>query len=168
MAQPNNTNFLSPVGYRFEIKRLPKTNFFVQSVSLPSVSVGEVQSPTPFSNLQLPGDKLTFGELAVTFRVDEDLGNYKELYTWLRSITRVDNFGESTGWANEQTPWEENRVYSDATLMFLNSAMNPNVEVKFTDCYCSSLSDLVLNTQSQDIDYIECTATFKYRKFDFI
>lgn len=168
MAQPTNTNFLSPVGYRFEVKRLPNTNFFVQSVSLPSVTMGEIPVQTPFSTIQMPGDKLQFGELQVTFRVDEDLNNYKELYNWLRAMSRVDNFGESVAWKNEETPWKEDRVFSDATLMFLNSAMQPNVEIKFTDVYCSSLSDLVLNTQSQDIDYIECTASFKYRKFDFV
>jgi len=168
MTQPTNTNFLSPVGYRFEVKRLPKTNFFIQSVVLPSVSIGEIMSPTPFSNLQIPGDKLQFGDLTVTFRVDEDLGNYKELYNWMRSVTRTDDFNEADAWRNELTPWVENRVYSDATLMILNSAMNPNIQVKFTDCYCSGLTDLQFNSQSMDIDYLECTATFKYRKFDFI
>lgn len=168
MAQPTNTNFLSPVGFRFEIKRLPKTNFFIQSVQLPGVTLGEVTVPTPFTNLPIPGDKIQFNELSITFRVDEDLGNYKELYNWMRAMSRVDNFDESSAWRKELTPWEEDRVFSDATLIFLNSAMNSNIEVKFTDCYCSSLTDLQLSTVSQDIDYIECTASFKYRKFDFI
>ena len=37
--QPDNQNFLSPVGYKFQIKKTPKTNYFVQAVNLPSVSV---------------------------------------------------------------------------------------------------------------------------------
>lgn len=168
MAQPTNTNFLSPVGYRFEVKRLPKTNFFIQAVSLPSVTLGETVVPTPFTNLQVPGDKLQFGELVVTFRVDEDLGNYKELYNWLRAMTRTDSFDDADAWRKELTPWVEDRVYSDATLMFLNSAMNPNIEVRFKDCYCSGLTEIQLNTQSQDIDYLECTATFKFTTFDFV
>ena len=38
--QPENTNFLSPLGYKLVIKKLPHLNFFIQSVTVPSVSLG--------------------------------------------------------------------------------------------------------------------------------
>ncbi len=165
-SQPNNTNFLSQLGAKFVLKKIPNVNYFIQQVALPSVDLGEIQVPTPLSNrLKYPGDLVTYGDLVITFRVDEDLNNYKELYNWILSMTRVEDFENSTAWANEQSAGSDDRVFRDATLTILNSAMNPNQEITFRDGYCSSLSDLPFTTQAADVDYIECTATFKYRSF---
>ena len=63
--QPKNLNFLSPLGAKFEIKRLPTINFFVQAVSLPSITMGELEVPTPFTKLRKPGDQIIFGDLVM-------------------------------------------------------------------------------------------------------
>ena len=169
-SDPKTTNFLSPLGAKFSIKKLPTVNFFVQGVAIPSMIVGELPVGTPFSaKIQMPGDLVTFGDLVLTFRVDENMDNYLEIYNWMRAITRIDNFEtDSTAWGNAGTfdMTKDDNVYSDATLTVLNSAMNPNRFVKFTDCYPTSLSDVPFNTTLADVDYVECTATFKFRKFD--
>ena len=83
-TEPKSTNFLSPLGGKFTIKKLPSVNFFVQSVAIPSVTVGEIPIGTPFSaKLQLPGDLVTFGDLVITFRVDENMENYLEIFNWI-------------------------------------------------------------------------------------
>ena len=138
-TDPKSTNFLSPLGYKFTIKKMPTVNFFAQAVAIPSVTVGELPIPTPFSTkIQLPGDLVTFGDLVVTFRVDEDMANYLEVFNWIKSITRIDGFesanGQATAWTNEiDSPMGEEKVFSDASLYVLNSAMNPNKEITFTD-----------------------------------
>ena len=48
--QIDNQNFLSPVGFKFQIKKTPKTNYFVQAVNIPSVVVGEAVRPRPSSD----------------------------------------------------------------------------------------------------------------------
>ena len=79
-TQPTNNNFLSQVGAKFVIKKMPNVNYFIQNVSLPSVDVGQVEVATPFSNrIKMPGDLVTYGDLVISFRVDEDLNNYNEL-----------------------------------------------------------------------------------------
>ena len=173
-TDPKSTNFLSPLGYRFQIKKMPTVNFFAQAVAIPSITVGELPLPTAFSTkLQFPGDLVTFGDLVVTFRVDEDMANYLEIFNWIKSITRIDGFdaaeGQATAWGKEiDSPMGEEKVFSDATLHVLNSAMNPNKEIQFTDCYPTGLTDVPFNTTLSDLDYVECTATFKFRKFDFV
>lgn len=164
--QPKNLNFLSPLGAKFEIKRLPTINFFVQAVSLPSITMGELEVPTPFTKLRKPGDQIIFGDLVIQFRVDEDLLNYREMYSWMRSIARVDSFEDSTAWQNEGSPMSDERVYSDGTLTIMNSAMNPNLTVDFKDLYPSTISELPFFTTQNDVDYIEATITFKFRSFD--
>ena len=145
-TEPKSTNFLSPLGYKFTIKKMPTVNFFAQAVAIPSVTVGELPIPTPFSTkIQLPGDLVTFGDLVVTFRVDEDMANYLEVFNWIKSITRIDGFesanGQATAWSNEiDSPMGEEKVFSDASLYVLNSAMNPNKEITFTDVYPTGLT----------------------------
>ena len=166
-SQPLNTNFLSNVGAKFMIKKIPNVNYFIQNVAVPSVDVGGKEVATPFSNrIKYPGDLVTYGDLVITFRVDEDLNNYKELYNWILSFMRVEDFEKSTAWEKQNTsPGSDETVFSDATLVILNSAMNPNKTFEFVDVYPTSLSDLPFTTQVNDIDYIECTATFRYRTF---
>jgi|TARA_R100000084_G_scaffold108879_1_gene72908 hypothetical protein len=165
---PKTTNFLSPLGAKFTIKKLPTVNFFVQRVAIPSLTVGEFPIGTPFSaKLQMPGDLVTFGDLVVTFRVDENMDNYIEIFNWIKSITRIDDFDDSKAWGNEaSSPTSDDKVFSDGTLVVLNSAMNPNRYVRFTDMFPTSISDVPFDTTLSDVDYVETTATFKFRKFD--
>lgn len=168
MSQPSNINFMSPLGAKFVIKRMPAVNFFVQTVTIPSVTMGETPLNTPFTLLNFPGSVLTFSELQIGFRLDEDMNNYLEVYNWLRSMTRVSGFEESTAWTNNTLPMNETGVTSDATLTLLNSAMNPNIEITFTDLFPSSLGEINFATTDQDLNYMECFATFKYTKFEVV
>lgn len=166
--QPTNTNFLSQLGFKFTIKKLPTVNFFIQSITLPTVSVPELEINTPFSRLPYPGDKMEFGDLTFSFRVDENMGNYLELLNWMRSFARTDDIEQTkTAWENQKTsPMSDTKVFSDATLMINNSAMNPNIEVQFVDLYPYSLGELTFTTTGQDVDYLECSAGCKFRKFE--
>ena len=73
--QPENNNFLSPLGFRFIVKKLPLVNFFCQSASLPSVSLTETEIPNPLIRIPLAGTKLTYAPLDIRFRVDKDMKN---------------------------------------------------------------------------------------------
>ena len=78
-----NRNFLSPTGFRFSIKRCPAATFFCNKANIPSLDLGVAQQTTYFKDIDRPGDKIQFGDLTITFLVDEDLVNYMDclLYT---------------------------------------------------------------------------------------
>ena len=80
LFSPNNQNFLSPVGFKFIIGRTPNVDFFCQSASIPQVEIGVREISTPVKEYSLPGDKMTFGDLNLSFLVNEDLDNYYEIY----------------------------------------------------------------------------------------
>jgi hypothetical protein len=84
--QPNNINFLGQNGFRFAIKRLPTVNYFCQAVSVPAVSIGAIESPTPFAFVPRPGDRITYEPLTLTFKVDENLQNYSHYFCSFGSI----------------------------------------------------------------------------------
>ena len=42
--------------------------------------------PSYLKDVDLPGDKVQFGDLTIRFLVDEDLKNYMELQKWIRGF----------------------------------------------------------------------------------
>ena len=174
LEQPENTNFLSPVGFDFKVKKLPTVNYFVQAINVPSVTLGQGNIPTPFINIPLQGDHLQYGELLVTFKVDEDMANYIELYNWITYLGFPESFnqskelydqGRSPGRSSIPTGQLGDGVVSDATLVILNSAMNPRFSIEFNDIFPTNLIDLQFDTRMADIDYVESTCSFSFRQF---
>jgi hypothetical protein len=157
-------NFLSPIDFRFSLKRSPQINYYVQSVSIPSLTAGFAPMSTPFHNLHISPDKLEYGDFTLTFRVDEEMASYLELYNWLLGITFPDNF-DQYGALTTRDQGDNSGVYSDATLAILNSSKNVNIEVQFEDLFPVSLSEILMDVKSADINYVEATASFKYKSF---
>ena len=48
---PENRNFLSPLNFKFSIKKSPNMNFFLQKVNLPSITQDVIVIPTNFNPL---------------------------------------------------------------------------------------------------------------------
>jgi len=120
--------------------------------------------PTPFHNLSLSPDKLEYGDFSISFRVDENMQNYLEIYNWLTGMTFPDNFDQYTN-ITTRNQGDSSGIYSDATLTILNSSMNSNIEIGFEDLIPVSISDIQLDVKSSDINYVEATASFKYKSF---
>lgn len=170
---PSNKNFLSPLGFTFTIKKTPGVNYFVQSVSLPSLNLGQADIQTPFVKLPVPGDHIDFSNLTITFRVDEEMRNYKELFDWIVALGFPENFQQYSAIAPNRgrfggsitNPVAGTGIYSDASLMILNSVKAPIVEYTFKNLYPISLSDIQFDTRDSDVNYVDVTATFAYELF---
>lgn len=164
---------MSPLGFTFTIKKTPNVNYFVQSATLPSITLGQSDVQTPFVRLPVPGDHIDFGTFSITFRVDEDMRNYQELYDWIIALGFPDNFGQYNSIAPSRgkfgglvnNPMSGAGIYSDASLTVLNSVKAPVVEFAFKDLYPVTLSDIVFDTKNTDVEYVEGTVTFAYRSF---
>lgn len=165
---PANKNFLSPLGFRFLIHKTPGVNYFVQSANVPNVQLGTVATPSPFVTIPYPGDHLEYGELIITFRVDEDLVNYKELYDWMVQLGFPDSFDQYNSQSNTNITSSANapkKVFSDVSLIVLSSAMSPVMEFIFKDAFPVSISDLYFDTRNTQVAYMDVQAVFRYRSF---
>ena len=162
--QPDNINFLSPLGFRFSLARAPNLNFFATDVNIPSLSLGFIEVPTPFKILEFPGDRLDFGDLQVTFKVDENFANYFEISNWIRALGFPEEFGEYKK-LKDAKPGNKEKIFSDATLVIMNSSMIPNIEVNFEDLFPTSIGDINFTSTDSDVNYVTNTATFKYKIF---
>lgn len=164
-SQPTNINFLPPVGFKFSIKKTPLVNYFVQSVNMPTMTLASAQIPNPFVRFPLHGTNIDFGQLSITFKVDEDMKNYLEIYNWMIALGFPDDFEQHRAIAGA-LPGTGEGITSDCTLTVLNSAMNPNLDVVFIDAYPVLLSGLTFDSRDTEITYIEATATFACRKYE--
>lgn len=160
-AQPENINNLSPVAYKFAVQNLPNTNWMLTSVNLPGISLGEINHPTPFMQTQQAGNDLIFEALNVTFIVDEDLQNWREIFDWMNGLGFPDRFEQFKSWMGSNTE------FSDASLIILNSNMNPNYRILFKDLFPTSISEVLFDSGSTDIEVIKATATFRYLTYKY-
>ena len=64
-----NRNFLAPVGFKFSLAKFPKVDFFCNSARIPEINLGTYEQPSYLKNIDVPGDKLTYGDLTLRFLV---------------------------------------------------------------------------------------------------
>jgi|TARA_B100000085_G_scaffold280798_1_gene306328 hypothetical protein len=181
--QPDKMDYASPVQFRFKLFRIPNVEFFVQSVNIPGITLGEATQTTPLKDIPIPGDKLNYASLELSFLVDENLNNYKELHDWLIGIgfpkdhtqfrdalaAGADRFPGSTAPTRTQrqtVATAEGAIYSDATLTILNSKNIAKTEIRFRDVYPTSLGALNYNVAASDVDYLTVAASFNYSLYE--
>ena len=84
--QIGNRNFLAPVGFKFSLSKFPKVSFFSNTARIPDITLGTAIQSTYLKDIDVPGEKLTYGELNVRFLVDENLENYMKIHNWLTGL----------------------------------------------------------------------------------
>ena len=155
--EPTNKSLLSPIGFRFQIQKLPHVNYFCTAASIPDMTLGRIDTVTnPFNKLPIAGDKMEFSDLSLKFRVDEDMKNYREIVDWMTGLGFPDNY-EQRKLLTEP--------YSDASLIIMTSQYQPNIEVKFIDLYPTNIASLEFDISQSDIEYLTGDVTFTYRSY---
>ena len=81
--QISNRNYLSPLGFKLVISKIPKVDFLCQSASIPAISMGTAVQPTYLKDIPVPGDKCVYDDLTVRFIIDENMENYLSLNSWI-------------------------------------------------------------------------------------
>ena len=164
-----NRNFLSPTGFKFALKRSPGVAFFCNQANIPSLDLGIAEQPTYLKNIDVPGDKIQFGDLNLRFLVDEDLMNYMEIQNWIRGLGYPEKISEFNDLENQSILGAETKfgqsgddIYSDATLQVLSNNLVPQFQVVFSDCFPYSLSTVTFDATDTDIEYFTADVSFKY------
>ncbi len=162
-----NRNFLSPVGFKFSLKRAPGVAFFCNQANIPSMDLGIAEQPTWLRDIPTPGDKIQFGDLNLRFLVDEDLVNYMELQRWIRGLgypENMDEFRKLEGEAVMPSNFGQagDDIYSDGTLQILSSNLVPSFQVVFSDLFPYTLSTVTFDATDTDIEYFTADVGFKY------
>ena len=185
--QPSIMDYASPIQFRFKCSKLPKVEFFCQTANIPGIGLGQADVETSLKSIPFPGDKVTYQDLAISFLVDENLENYKEIHDWIIGLgapqnhtqfsdlraTSSDRFpGTSssnaiTGQATAD-PLPESGMYSDATLTVLNSKNIAVTEIRFHNIFPTSLGALSYNVQASDVNYLQTNVDFSYMYYEIV
>ena len=184
--QPDKLDYASPTQFRFMINQLPKVQFFTTAANIPGLSLSSLEMQTPYKEIPIVGDRLTYESLTVSFIVDEYLENYTELHNWLIGIGFPENRQQFTDFRSNKSNTSvagaggnndigvvgkttaDKSMYSDATLTILSNKNNPLLEVRFSDMFPVSLSGLDYNQNVTDVEYLTASIEFRYKIYEIV
>jgi len=185
--EPSKSDYASPIQFRFKCTKLPLVEFFVQSANIPGINLGSATQTNPLYDIPLPGDKITYSALDMSFLVDENLNNYKEIHDWILGLgfpsnnqqfqdlqsagsDRFPGSSRSTAATGTSTPQplSEGGIYSDAILTVLNSKNIAKTEIRFQNVYPTSLGGLNYDVRQTDVDYLSASVSFNYMNYDIV
>ena len=167
--QINNRNFLSPVGFKFTLAKEPKVAFFCNSARIPDITLGTAIQPSYLKDVDVPGDKIEYGDFQLRFLVDENLVNYMAIHNWLVGLGYPDStesFKNLT--TNENGTRDLLEQFSDGSLHILNSNYRDVAIVKFKDLFPVSLSSLNFEASDTDVNYFTADVIFKYTLYTIL
>ena len=185
--EPVKLDYASPIQFRFKCSKLPTVEFFCQTANIPGISIGTASMPTGLKDIPIPGEKISYSDLAISFLVDENLNNYKEIHDWIIGLgfpqnhtqfadlqaTGSDRYPGSTTGAivpetNIAVPLSEGGTYSDATLTVLNSKNIAVTEIRFHNIFPTSLGALSYDVQASDVNYLSVGVDFSYMYYEIV
>jgi len=162
-SQINNRNFLSGIGFKFNLGKYPKVDFFCNSARIPEITLATATQSSYLKDIDVPETKLSFGDLTIQFLVDENLENYRIVHEWMYGLGFPETAQQFINVTTDKDGIRDMKEqFADGTLRILNSNFNEVAKVKFLDMFPVSLSSLDFDATSTDVNYFTAQATFKY------
>lgn len=161
---PQTLSLLSPINFAMSIHRSPSVNWFIQKINLPGIHLTPTQYSTPMLGLPEVGDHMEWGNLTLTFKVDEDFTDWFEIFNWIIGIAAYSNPDQYKN-LEKQPRYTDRGLKSDISLMVLDANRVPNFTIVYHDAYPITLSSLNFDTTQQDVNYLSATTTFKYSDY---
>ena len=164
-----NRNFLSGVGFKFNLTKFPKVDFFSNSARIPELNLELTTQASYLKNIDVPGERLSYGDFTLRFLVDENMENYQSIYDWLTGLgfpETTKEFAEIIKDKDRQRDPKE--AFCDGTLRILNSNFREVGKVKFNDLFPISLTSLEFDATNTDVQFFTAEATFKYTLYKLV
>jgi len=162
-----NINFLSPFSFELIIKNKPNVTYFCQRANIPGLSLGFAPQPTFFASpIPRPGD-LVYNDLTISFKVDESLNSYREIWNWMVALGFPVDFSQYKNILQQDSPLRPGvgETVSDLTLMVLDNNHRPRFEITFEDAFPITLSDLTFDATETDVNFLTAEVSFKYKLY---
>ena len=158
-----NRNFLSGVAFKFNLAKFPKVDFFSNSARIPELNLELTTQASYLKNIDVPGERLTYGDFTLRFLVDENMENYISVYNWLTGLGFPETTKEFAELIKDKDGQRDPKeAFCDGTLRILNSNYREVAKVSFNDLFPISLTSLDFDATNTDVQYFTAEATFKY------
>ncbi len=146
-------NNLSLLNFKFKLSRTPEIEFRAQTVDLPSMQLGTAYAPTPLGiRMPQPGN-ITYDDLRITFLVGEEMKDYQEIFNWMVALGHPDSTDQYKD------------IRSDCSVVILDSNLNSNINIRFTDVYPVNLTGINFDTTLSQTQYATASVTFKFLRW---
>ena len=167
--QIQNRNFLSGVAFKFNLAKFPKVDFFSNSARIPELNLELAEQATYLKNIDVPGEKLNYGDLTLKFLVDENILNYMKIHNWMRGLGYPETTKEYKDLTtNSQGIRDSEEAFSDGSLHILNSNYRDVAIVKFSDLFPIGLTSLDFEASDTDVNYFTAEVVFKYTVYNIV
>lgn len=162
-----NQSFFHPKNFQLTFERIANTIFYCTTSNLPGVRIPALKQPTPLIDLRLPGNKMEFEPLVITYNIDDQFNTWISLYDWMWSVSgnTTNNYADLKTTATNSRGnqlWSVRPPYSDAILTIMTPKNNPLMRFTFHNCFPVEISPLEFNTGRSADEQLTGQATFVY------
>jgi len=149
--------------FEFTLNRVSNLSYFCQTVNLPGIVTGVEQQPTTFGlPVQIPIGNFRFENLQITFKVDEDLKNWLEIWNWLKGIGNLDQSCSSDVLPYSPGGSGLGKTTSNGALLLTNSSFKPKFRINFKNLFPVSISGLLFSSTLPESSEVVATAEFAF------
>jgi hypothetical protein len=142
-----NTNALDPTQFKIIFSRLPGYVFFCQSITVPTMSLPEIDRASPMLNHSEVGERVEFGNLQMQMILDSKLDNYKALYRWMKDLSVLGKGSATTSGA----------------LLTLGNGNN----IEFVNVWPTNIGAILFTSTPDIVQYALSEVEFGYDYFHF-
>ena len=147
-------NLLKENSFEINMPSTPILASVVTSIDIAGTTLNEANLPHVNLDYNVPGEKLVYGKLDVTFLVDENLDSFMEVYN-----SMVATAGP-TSLESKRKEW-----YQDVSVNILNNSRSDTVRtITFIDCWFTFLGNLSFDNAGSG--NIVSAATLSFSHFE--
>lgn len=134
----------------------------ITKTNLPGLSIPDQPQPTIFgTTIPVPTMAAQFEPLTVEFLVDNNLENWKSIYSWMRNVTNIKD-STSNNIANYQDWHYTATLTLPSALYKYDGCVEPILTVQFEHLIPTKLSGMVFTSETNDAQHLKASCSFKY------
>lgn len=145
-----NYNEALSTNWQLVFNKFPGIIYFAQSVTIPDVTVNGIRIAHKNQRMFAPDNLIEYGQLTVTFIIDEDFENYDAL---LKEFQVQEKATKGNGDNIRE-------ILHDLSVIRLSSNKVPIAVFKFTDASLTSLGSINYTSTNSEADLIVCDVSF--------
>jgi hypothetical protein len=154
MAQNyNGLNYLTSNRATLQISGLEDVEFSITQFNLPSLTLQYNDVATPFMNAREATSKPDFGDLEITFLVDENIKNWLAVFNWCMDLA----------FQRTSTP-----RFAEGKIIVYSSHNNPIVTFRLVGLVPVFISDLNFTEMVAETTPVSATARFAMTYYDVV
>ena len=122
---------------------------YCSSVQLPTVNITQTKIGTPYYDMKIGNRGMNWGDLNVTYSIDEQYTNFEFLYNWFMFMQNPElyNLGNTKGMV-------------DGTLYIYSNNDNPKLRFTLKNLFPTQLSGIDFTKEVMDSEDIKHQVTF--------